>query len=99
MEGKVTLNTTTGAKIVVWRNGDVLCARLADATEPPEECLAVDLFEVVAELAGLSLDDGAQAAEALDLAERAQRRLAFAESDSALPDDSEADDSSAHASG
>lgn len=38
--------------------------------------MAVDLFEVIAEIAGLDLEVGEQAAEAMSLAEAAQRRLA-----------------------
>jgi len=40
-------------------------------------CLAVDLFEVIAELSGLDLEDRAEAAEAVALAEEARRRLGF----------------------
>jgi hypothetical protein len=79
MEGKVTLNATNGAKIVVWRHGDLFCATRPDAVEQPEECLAIDLFEVIAELCGLDLEQGDQAAEALELAEAALRRLKVVE--------------------
>jgi hypothetical protein len=72
----VTLTATTGAKILVWSEGDTFCARLADSTAEPEICLGIDLFEVIAELAGLDLEEGSQAAEALSLSERAQRALA-----------------------
>jgi hypothetical protein len=41
----------------------------------PQICLAVDLFEVIAELAGLDLEDASQSAEAVALADRAQREL------------------------
>jgi hypothetical protein len=37
--------------------------------------LAADLFEVIAELAGLDLEQGPQAQEAIDLATAARRRL------------------------
>jgi hypothetical protein len=75
---KVTITASTGAKIVVWREDDLFHARLSDTTERSQVCLAVDLFEVVADLAGLDLDDEAQAAEAIALAEDAQRRLPLA---------------------
>ena len=72
---KLTLTPSTGETIVVWRDRDTYCARRAgDATEP-EVCLAVDLFEVIAELAGLDLDRDDQAREAVRLAEDAQSRL------------------------
>lgn len=71
----VTLGTSTGAQIVVWREKDVFHARRIDRREEPQTCWAVDLFEVIAELAQLDLNDPAQAAEALRLAARAQRRL------------------------
>jgi Alpha/beta hydrolase domain len=72
---EVTLGTSTGAKIVVWREKDLFHARRIDRREEPQTCWAVDLFEVIAELAQFDLDDPAQAAEALRLAARAQRRL------------------------
>jgi hypothetical protein len=51
-------------------------------------CLAVDLFEVIAELAGLDLERHEQAAEAIGLAEEAQRRLGISHgpSDDGPPD-------------
>ena len=72
---EVTLGTSTGAKIAVWREKDLFHARRVDRKEGPQTCWAVDLFEVIAELAQLDLDDPAQAAEALRLAAKAQRRL------------------------
>jgi hypothetical protein len=75
-EMKLTLRASTAAKIVVWQEGDLYHAGLADSADQPEQCLAVDLFEVIAELAGLDLEQGKQAAEALELAEMVQRRLA-----------------------
>ena len=41
----------------------------------PQICAAVDLFEVIAELAGLNLEVTAQSAEAVRLALEAQREL------------------------
>jgi hypothetical protein len=41
----------------------------------PQICAAVDLFEVIAELAGLNLDVTAQSAEAVELSLEAQREL------------------------
>lgn len=72
---KVTLTASTGAKILVWREDDMLHARRASAAGEEQICLAVDLFEVIADLAGLDLEHEGQAAEALELAEDAQRRL------------------------
>ena len=72
---KTTQMASTGASVVVWRHDDIFHARLAGTVHEPESCVAEDLFEVLAELAGLDLDDSGQAAEAIELAERAQRRL------------------------
>jgi hypothetical protein len=72
---KVTLGASTGARIAVWREKDLFHARRVDRKEEPQTCWAVDLFEVISELAQLDLDDPAQAAEAVRLAARAQRRL------------------------
>ena len=72
---KVTLMASTGARILVWRHGDTFHARVVDDPGEPEICLGVDLFEVLADLAGLDLEDGSQAAEAIQLSDRAQHRL------------------------
>jgi hypothetical protein len=76
---KVTLRASTGAKILVWCENDSFHARLADRPDDPQICLEMDLFEVIAELAGLDLEEGAQAAEAMTLAEDAERRLRSAD--------------------
>jgi hypothetical protein len=73
---KVTLRASTGARVVVWRERDSFCARRAAEAVEPEICLAVDLFEVLADLAGLDLEREDHAAEALKLSEEAQRYLA-----------------------
>jgi hypothetical protein len=97
---KVTLNASTGAKILVWREEEIFHARREGTAElDAQACLAVDLFEVVAELAGLSLDDGAQAAEAMNLAELAQRRLALVKPESAVDGEPEENGPSAQVSG
>jgi hypothetical protein len=77
---KLTLRASTGAKILVWREDEFFHARRLDAAFPAQACLAVDLFEVIAELTGLDLEQGAQAAEAMSLAEDAERRLSAADS-------------------
>jgi hypothetical protein len=64
---RVSLRASTGAKIIVWREEDVLHSRRADAAHMAQICLAVDLFEVIAELAGLDLERHEQAAEAIGL--------------------------------
>ena len=72
---ELTLTPSTGTRILVWRCNDTYCAkRVGDAGEP-EVCLAVDLFEVIAELTGLDLERDAEAAEAVSLSEKAQQRL------------------------
>ncbi|MGO9888168.1 MAG: hypothetical protein ACLP0L_09730 [Solirubrobacteraceae bacterium] len=72
---KVTLGTSTGAKIEVWREKDLFHARRTDRQREPQTCWGLDLFEVIAELAQLDLDDTTQAAEAIRLAAKARRRL------------------------
>jgi hypothetical protein len=71
----VTLTASTGAKILVWREEDMFAALRAGASEEAQVCLGIDLFEVVAELAGLDLDDSAESEEATRLADDARRRL------------------------
>jgi len=76
---QLTLRASNGAKILVWREDDLFCARLAEAPlQKPEMCVGLDLFEIIAELAELDLEAGSEAAEAIELAEDAQRRLAHA---------------------
>ncbi len=73
---KVTVSASTGAKIQVWREQDLFNAAIQGEVTQPEMCLGVDLFEVVAELAGLDLEKPAQAAEATRLADQARSELA-----------------------
>jgi hypothetical protein len=72
---KVTLTASTAAKIVVWKERDLYHARLLELPAQPQVCLAVDLFEVIAELAELDLEKPGQAAEAAALSEQAQAEL------------------------
>jgi len=72
----VTLKASTGATILVRREEDMFAALLAGATEAAQVCLGIDLFEVIAELAGLDLDEEEQAKEASRLANDARQRLA-----------------------
>jgi hypothetical protein len=69
------VTTTTGALIEVWRDDDLYYARPAGQAAPPEVCVGMDLFEVIADLGGLDLEDEAESAEATGLAFEAQRRL------------------------
>lgn len=71
----VNLTASTGAKILVWRDKDMFAALRAGGTEEAQVCLGIDLFEVVAELAGLNLDDDEQSEEATRLADEARQRL------------------------
>jgi len=71
----VTLKATTGATILVWREKDMFAALRAGGPEEAQICLGIDLFEVVAELAGLDLDAEEQAEEATRLADKARQRL------------------------
>ncbi len=72
----VTLTASTGAKILVWRETDMFAALRPGAGEEPQICLGIDLFEVIAELAGLDLDDEEQSDEASRLAREALQQLA-----------------------
>jgi hypothetical protein len=72
---RLTLRASTGAKILVWRENDLYHAQRSDAAMETQVCLAMDLFEVIAELARLDLERGVEAAEAIELAESALRRL------------------------
>lgn len=71
----VTVAASTGAKIVVWREQDMFAARRHEQAGDAEICLGIDLFEVIADLAGLDLDDHIQGNEATRLAQEAQRLL------------------------
>ena len=71
----VTLTASTGAKILVWRETDMFAALRAGASEEAQVCLEIDLFEVIAELAGLDLDDADESEEATRLADDASQRL------------------------
>jgi len=84
---KLTLRPSTGAAILVWREGETYCARPAGSAIEPQVCLAVDLFEVIAELVGLDLEHDGDAAEALRLSDDAQRRLRRPASDDNDDDD------------
>ena len=71
----VTLVASTGARADVWREADLFDARCAHHLTKPQTSSRVDLFEVIAELADLDLDNTTHAFEALALAAQAQRRL------------------------
>ena len=71
----MTVRASNGAQIRVWRENDLYYARRAGSAVEPQICAAVDLFEVIAELAGLNLDLTAQSAEAVELSLEAQREL------------------------
>ena len=71
----VTLTASTGATVLVWREQDMFAASLASGAVEAQICLGIDLFEVVAELAGLDLDDDGEAEEATQLADAARQRL------------------------
>jgi hypothetical protein len=76
---QVTLRASNGAKILVWREDDLFHARRAEApVEQSRASRGLELFEIIADLAELNLEDGAQAARAIELAESVQRRLADA---------------------
>ena len=72
----VTLTASTGAKILVWREKDMFAALRAGGSEEAQICLGIDLFEVIAELADLDLDNEEDSEEATRLAADARQRLA-----------------------
>ena len=72
---KVSVQASTGRVVSVWRAGALFHAALADGTGNSEVCVAVDLFEVIAELSGLDLERTDHAREALTLSKRAQAEL------------------------
>jgi hypothetical protein len=72
---KLRVSASNGTSLLVWREDDTYCARREGTAIQPEVCLAVDLFEVIAELAGLDLDRDDDASEAIRLAEYAQTEL------------------------
>jgi hypothetical protein len=59
----------------VWREKDMFAALRAGGSEEAQICLGVDLFEVIAELAWLDLDDEEESEEATRLATDARQRL------------------------
>jgi hypothetical protein len=71
----VSFTASTGARVLVWREGDMFAALRAGAANEAQICLGIDLFEVIAELAGLDLDDERDAEEATQLADDARQRL------------------------
>ena len=86
---QVTVRASNGAAVVVWHQFDSYYARKADTTDDPEVCLGVDLFEVIAELAGLDLDGRGQAAEAVRLADDARHSLSSGQAEDGAFDDEE----------
>ena len=73
---KLILTATNGATILVWYHDEMFHARRNDTVSEPQICLAVDLFEVIAELTGLDLEQDSDSAEAVMLADDARLRLA-----------------------
>jgi hypothetical protein len=71
----VSFTASTGVNVIVWREKDMFAASRADEAEEAQICLGVDLFEVIAELAGLDLDDEQDTEEATQLSGEALQRL------------------------
>ena len=71
----ITLTSSGGVELEAWLRGDLFHVARSEDGARPEVCLGVDLFEVIAELAGLDLESPDQAKEATRLARRAQRKL------------------------
>ena len=57
------------------REKDMFAASRAGVADEAQICLGIDLFEVIAELAGLDLDDDRGAEESTRLAVEARQRL------------------------
>ncbi len=70
-----TVDPSTGVRVIVWRQEQLFHAAREGAAETPQICLGVDLFEVIAELAGLNLERPIEAEEASRLAVEAQQLL------------------------
>ncbi|MBV9353909.1 MAG: hypothetical protein JO023_00135, partial [Chloroflexi bacterium] len=73
---RITLDPSTGVSVQVWREQQLFHATRKGAVETPQICLGVDLFEVIAELAGLDLEQPRESEEANRLAQDVQQRLA-----------------------
>jgi hypothetical protein len=77
----ISLRASTGNEILVWRENEVFHACRKGSAESEQVCLPVDLFEVIADLAGLELDRSEHASEAVQLAAVAHRRIVLAQDD------------------
>ena len=71
----MTVRASNGAQRAADLLNDLYYARPAGSAVEPQICAAVDLFEVIAELAGLNLEVKVQSAEAVRLSIEAQREL------------------------
>ncbi len=71
----VTVRASTGVEIAIWREGMLFHAAHAGSEREPQVCIALDLFEVIAELAGLNLEMPHHSREALELAASVQAQL------------------------
>jgi hypothetical protein len=91
----VHVTASTAKTVVIWREGELFHARAMDAAGDEQVCLGVDLFEVIAELAALKLEDDDQAAEALELAENARAKLLLSSASDDADDDGYGDELSA----
>jgi hypothetical protein len=74
-DGSLRISTSTGIELEIWREEGLFHAARKDGRGEPQVCLGIDLFEVIAELGELNLDDADHAEEAERLAEQAQREL------------------------
>ncbi|HEX4671537.1 MAG TPA: hypothetical protein VH279_04685 [Solirubrobacteraceae bacterium] len=71
----MTVRASTRTRIRVWRENGLYHASPAGSAMEPQICVAADLFEVIAELAGLNLEVKVESAEAVRLSIEAQREL------------------------
>ena len=77
---QVSLTSSVGSIVRVWRaNGWFHAERLRPTPSSVQVCLPSDLFEVIAELAGLDLENSQQTAEAMRLAALAIEQIKHAD--------------------
>jgi hypothetical protein len=76
---RIRITPSNGVRLSVWRRDGLFRVAREDEEAEPQVCLGVDLFEVIAELAGLDLESADGAEEATKLADRVQDEVARSE--------------------
>jgi hypothetical protein len=76
VEHTTIVEASTGVRVAIACEDELFHVTRLDAPwHKAEVCQSLDLFEVIAELAGLDLEHGADAAEAMHLADQARGTL------------------------